>query len=211
MKKISLLALLFSFISCKEIISALSEDFEDYSDDYRFDLDRKKYINTKPEKLIYNVGETIEVTYKIPNKIGKFADDSTKKLIKEKLKINNEDFYLNNHIDTITAILRCVYYGTVKIVEGDIKDSRITYTFQPKLDMYVAKVKLTFIKPGIFYWDLDEYNKETNILPQGIYVEDKHNTDVSDVSSDQAHYKNIFYDIDYRSDKNKFGFKVVEK
>ncbi len=179
------------------ILSFLSISCEDKINSYDFYLDSKKYISIKPEKLIYNVGETIEISYKIPNKIGEFADNSTKNLIKENFKINNEDFYLNNHVGKITAKLKYVYTGTVKVVEGDIKGSRITYNFEPKLDMYIAKVKLTFIKPREFYWGYYGHNEDTDILPYLVSNEDEFEED--------------YYDIHYKPDKYIFGFKVIEK
>lgn len=169
---------------------------------YYFKVDNpESWVDIQPKKDIYNVGDTIDITYKIPSHIGEYVEEESKEAIVKYFGIKPENFKLRNYYkaDSILALQYRLPYKSrytsflsedaektiILINEGkevEIKNNRfrkyLTYRFDKEKEEYIAKVKVIFTKPDTFNWFTSKnYNKKNEILPSYISIPMPENPD----------------------------------
>lgn len=184
----------------------------------------ESWVDIQPKKEVYNVGDIIDVTYKMPSHIGEYMEEESKAHIVKYFNIKPEDFKIRNYYrpDSILAThyrlpLKSRYTSTlsedaektiilinegkeVEVKNNELKYANLIYRFDKEKEEYIAKVKVIFTKPDKFYWFTGaEYDKKNEILPSYISIPMPKNQDYYD--------SNVVINF---LPKDDIAFKVVE-
>lgn len=191
--------------------------------DYVFEVkETKGWIDIQPKKDIYNVGDTIDITYKIPSHIGGYIAEESKEAIVKYFGIKPENFKLRNYYKKDSIFLTdyslshksrnasgffqniektIIFINEGKEVEvknNRLKHANLIYRFDKEKEEYIAKVKVIFTKPDEFYW-LNKYKEGSSLLP--LYAQ------VSMPGNDDFLYSSCLIKFSHKDD---IAFKVVE-
>lgn len=191
--------------------------------DYVFEVKKtENWIDIQPKKEVYNVGDTIDITYKIPSHIGGYTAEESKANIVKYFGIEPENFRLRNYYkkDSIFITNYFLPYKSinasgfsqdiektiifinegkeVEVKNNKLKHANLIYRFDKEKEEYIAKVKVVFTKPDEFYW-LNEYKKESSLSPLSAQAFMQENDDFLNSSC-----------IIKFSHKDDIAFKVVE-
>lgn len=194
---------------------------------YDFYLENPKdFIKISPEKDTYKVGDTINITYNIPSKLGAHAIQPTKENIIKYLGIPVEEFDLHalsfpNYKDSIrhsTPSFLCKYkedwcknisktISWASINGKEMKDwESAYYIYDETTKNYTLKVQVVFSKPDTIYWDVKEREKSVRIIPTWM----THHWIKAQKLPKSAHYANIYFYPPGHYAKDDIAFKVVE-
>lgn len=194
---------------------------------YDFYLENPKdFIKISPEKDTYKVGDTINITYNIPSKLGAHAIQPTKEKIIKYLGIPVEEFDLHtlsfpNYKDSIqhsTPSFLCKYkedwcknisktISWASINGREMKDRESAYyIYDETTKNYTLKVQVVFSKPDIIYWDVKEREKNVRIIPTWM----THHRIKAQEPSKIVHYTTIYFYPPGHYAKDDIAFKVVE-
>ncbi|MXV37815.1 hypothetical protein GO491_03850 [Flavobacteriaceae bacterium Ap0902] len=198
-------------------------DFKADQIDYFFQVENpERWIDIQPKKEVYNVGDTIEITYKIPSHIGEYVAEESKEDIVRYFGVQPENFKLRDHFkkDSIDFIDYHLPYKSrktlgffqniektiilinegkeVEIKNNGLQNALLKYRYDKEKEEYIAQVKVIFIKPDTFYW-LNGYNKESSLSPLSAQASTEGNNDY--------YYSSIIIKF---SPKDDIAFEVVE-
>ncbi|MCT7904480.1 Uncharacterised protein [Candidatus Ornithobacterium hominis] len=213
------------------VMLVLQGCFPDWDPDdmsYNFYLESPKdFIKISPKKDTYKVGDTINITYNIPSKLGAHAKQPTKGNIIKYLGIPVEEFDLHalsfpNYKDSIrhsTPSFLCKYKkedwcrDTSKTISWasingkEMKDwASAYYIYDETTKNYTLKVQVVFSKPDIIYFDVKEREKNLRIISTWM----THHSIKAQKLPKTAHYVNIYFYPPGHYAKDDIAFKVVE-
>ncbi len=124
-----------------------------------------KFITIAPQKKEYRVGETIEIIYTIPNKIGQYAteEEDKKYIINRDLEgVYIQDFGIPIYTEPDYNVAKVIING----VELGKSDKKIEYIFDENADIYKCSAKITFLKPSNYYWGEISYVPGIALFPR---------------------------------------------
>ncbi|MGI9526043.1 MAG: hypothetical protein ACR2MS_02915 [Weeksellaceae bacterium] len=218
--------LLFIFpIAVVMLILQGCPDFKADFIEYKFKMDNpESWIDIQPKKEVYNVGDTVDITYKIPSHIGEYTEEESEADIMEYYDIKAKDFKIRNYYkydsilvtdysmplksryafnlsqDAEKTIILINEGKEVEIINNELHNAHLIYRFDEEKEEYIAKVKVIFTKPDKFYWFTDTtYNKKNEISPGYISIPMPHNRDYYESNA-----------VINFSPKDDIAFKVVE-
>ncbi|MBV7441722.1 hypothetical protein KRX57_09840 [Weeksellaceae bacterium TAE3-ERU29] len=215
-KTILLIPLIFILQSC------IGEFFKADNIFYEFELPAEKWVTITPKKDVYKVEDTIDITYKVPSKIGKYVKEESKADIQKYFNIKPENFIINNYYsgDYVTYKLDIAlksrysegHYPDKTIIlinEGkeakrenrELKGSVGKFRFNKETQEYIMKIKIIFLKPDTFYWVKGkEEDRESVLLGDEIQFPMPNNDD----------YYNSACSVKYIAPEDNIAIRVVE-
>ena len=184
---------------------------------YKFELPAENWVTISPKKDVYKVGDTVNIIYKIPSKVGKYAIGYTGEKLQKEFGTTVDNFMLHSynksntlsvtHLNFITENYNTSNSNsqTIKVLINDNKFNKrdpIMYKFDESSKMYVMKVTVVFLTPNILYWEKDD-EKSNSLLhfsfgSIGVNVGESKNA-----------YSNDFL-FKYKAPNNNIAIRVIE-
>ncbi|MDO5607855.1 MAG: hypothetical protein Q4G08_05300 [Capnocytophaga sp.] len=177
--------LIFSIIP---LLQGCPDHFEkcEGSESYVMFKDRSS-ISFEPDKKIYKVGDTLRITYRLPNRI----NNSTVQEFNADISDFHHEYPFNIREYSVSDSLSLsfseyprqdIYSMFYKKEQEERKFPRYKLVYNSSNDEYICTVKFVFYKSGIFYWmplkDIGKPNR-LHIVPKQVYVDNYLNPTVS--------------------------------